>query len=146
MSMNDQARVNETNIFEKIIAREIPASIVYEDETVISFLDIKPINKGHALIVPKKKFVNIFDADPETLGHMIQVAQTVARALREATGAEGINILMNNEKAAGQDVFHAHLHVVPRFKDDGALKHAHHTAYGDGEMALVAEKLKTAIA
>lgn len=133
------------DIFEKIIAKEIPASIIYEDEVVISFLDIKPINKGHALIVPKKKFVNIFDADPSVLGHMMHIAQKVAIALRETTNAEGVNILMNNEAVAGQDVFHAHIHVIPRFESDEAFKPAQHVSYKEGEMDVMARNIKQTI-
>lgn len=133
------------DIFEKIIAREIPAEIIYEDDMVISFLDIKPVNKGHALVVPKKKFRNMFDADPEYFGHMAKVAVKVAQAIRSATGADGANLIMNNEKAGGQDVFHAHLHVVPRFNGDGALKPAQHVTYADGEIETVAQSIKEAL-
>lgn len=133
------------NIFEKIIAREIPAAIIYEDDAVISFLDINPINKGHALIVPKKKFINIFDADPEVLAHMVQVAQKVAHGLKRTTGMDGVNLLMNNEKAAGQDVFHAHIHVVPRFDRDEAFQPAQHVAYDDGEMHALAKKIQASL-
>ena len=130
------------DIFEKIIAREIPASIIYEDDVVISFLDIKPVNKGHTLVVPKRKFRNILDADPETLQHMILIAQKIARASKAAFKADGISIFMNNEKAGGQDVFHAHIHVIPRFTDDGSMKQANHVSYEDGEMQDVAERLR----
>ncbi len=117
------------DIFEKIIAREVAAEIVYEDDLVLAFLDNTPINVGHTLIIPKKKFVNIFDADPLVLGHMVQVAQRIASALRELGKCDGINILMNNEDAAGQKVFHAHMHVIPRLLGDEAYQHAKHLAY-----------------
>lgn len=133
------------DIFEKIIRREIPAAIIYEDDLVLSFLDIRPINKGHALVVPKKKFVNIYDADPDVLAHMMRIAQKIALAHKEVTGSGGANIIMNNEKIGGQDVFHAHIHVVPRFERDGAFKPAQHIAYDEGEMERIAETLKTAL-
>lgn len=133
------------DIFEKIIAREIPASIIYEDDMVISFLDIKPINKGHALVVPKQKFRNVFDGDPEILGHMMKVAHKIASAIRTATNAPGMNLLMNNEDEAGQDVFHAHLHIIPRFKGGEAFEPAQHLAYEDGEMDQLAEKIKNSL-
>lgn len=133
------------DIFEKIIAREIPAAIIYEDDDVISFLDIKPVNKGHALVVPKKKFRNLFDGDPEVLGKMVKVAQLVANAQRAALNADGANLTMNNESAGGQDVFHAHMHVIPRFDGDNRMKHADHVAYEDGEMEQFAEGLKNAL-
>jgi len=106
------------NIFAKIIAREIPADIVYEDEVVLAFLTIAPNNHGHTLVIPKKHFMNIFDGDPETLAHMMKVGQKIALALKKAGLAEGVNLVMNNGKEAGQEVWHSHLHVVPRLKDD----------------------------
>lgn len=133
------------DIFEKIIAREIPAAIIYEDDQVISFLDIRPVNKGHALVVPKKKFVNVLDGDPDTLAHMMRIGQKVALAVKEVTGAGGINLLMNNGDVAGQDVFHAHLHVIPRFKRGEAFNPAQHVTYEDGEIDTLAEKIKTGL-
>lgn len=133
-------------IFEKIIAREIPASIIYEDEQVISFLDIKPNNKGHALVVPKKVSLNALDADEETFAHMARMAQRVARALVTALGATGVNFVMNNGEDAGQEVPHAHLHVIPRFKDDGAFPTFRKLSYEDGEADALAEEIKRAIA
>ena len=133
----------EKTIFEKIIAREIPAEIVYEDEKVLAFLDIKPINIGHTLVIPKKKFVNVFDADPEILGHMVQIAQRIAVALREVTSCDGINLLMNNEPAAGQEVFHAHMHVIPRKNNDQAYLPAKHLPYDETIAKEVAASLQT---
>ena len=133
-------------IFEKIISREVSADIVYEDESVLAFLDIHPIRKGHTLIIPKKKCVDIFDAEPETLGHMMQIAQKVACALKKSIGAKGINIHMNNGHEAGQDVFHAHIHVIPRFARGEAFATATHETYSEGEEHAFAKKIKTAIA
>ena len=130
------------DIFDKIIAREIPAEIVYEDDLVIAFLSIQPINHGHTLVVPKKKFVNIFDGDPIVLGHMMQIGQKIALCLKTKLGFDGVNILMNNEASAGQEVFHAHLHVIPRLSGDGAYQPAKHVTYADGEMSNVGERIK----
>lgn len=132
-------------IFEKIIARQIPADIVYEDETVIAFLDINPVRKGHTLVVPKKKFENIFDGDAETLGTMMGVAQKVARAILKATGAHGVNILMNNGHAAGQDVPHAHMHVIPRWQRGEAFVTPEHQTYSSGESAQLAKAIGEAM-
>lgn len=132
----------EKTIFEKIIDREIPAEIVYEDDTVLAFLDIKPINVGHTLIVPKRKFVNIFDGDPEVLAHMLRVGKRIADALRTLGICDGINILMNNEAAAGQEIFHAHLHVIPRKAEDGAYLPAKHLAYDADAAKKIAASLK----
>jgi histidine triad (HIT) family protein len=101
-------------IFTKIINREIPAEIIYEDNTVLAFLDITPVNHGHALVVPKVPFVNIFDGDAEVLAHMVKVGQKIAQAQQLAGLADGVNFLINNGPAAGQEVFHSHLHIIPR--------------------------------
>jgi len=129
---------HETSIFTKIINREIPADIVYEDDTVIAFLTIEPINHGHTLVVPKKPFVNIFDADTEALAHMMKVAKKIGDALLGAGLATGVNLIMNNGADAGQEVFHAHLHVVPRRADDGALLPPKHTPYAESEKESIA--------
>ncbi len=134
-----------TTLFEKIINREIPAEIIFEDDRIISFLDINPINKGHALVVPKAKFINIFDADSQTLCHMIQVAQKLAIAIKETTGATGVNILMNNGTDAEQEILHFHVHIIPRFKRGEAFIPAKHEKYEKYEISTFAEKIKNAI-
>lgn len=113
-------------IFTKIINREIPAHIVYEDELVLAFLDITPINHGHTLVIPKKPFVNIFDADPEIFAHMNKIGQKIAQALKTAGLADGANLVTNNGAAAGQEVFHSHLHVIPRHTGDNAFQRPTH--------------------
>jgi histidine triad (HIT) family protein len=130
------------DIFDKIIAKEIPADIIYEDEFTLSFLDIKPVNHGHALVVPKTHFVNVFDGDPEILGRMMQAAQKVAHALRTVTGCDGVNITMNNEHAAGQEVFHAHLHIIPRFTGDNAFGGVRHLPYEEEASKALATSLR----
>lgn len=133
------------DIFLKIINREIPAAIIYEDDVVISFLDIKPNNKGHALVVPKVKSRNIFDIEPDTFAHMAKIGQKVAKALRASLGADGINITMNNESAAHQEVFHTHIHVIPRYTDDGVFVSPRTLTYEEGESKELAEKIKKAM-
>ncbi|MDR3547842.1 MAG: HIT family protein [Candidatus Pacebacteria bacterium] len=130
------------SIFDKIIKREIPAEIVYEDDTTIAFLDIHPNNPGHTLVVPKKPFKNLFDMDEAALTNLIKAVQKVAIAIKDGMRADGINIAMNNDAAAGQIVFHAHMHVIPRFKDDG-FKHFPTKEYAPGEAAVIAEKIRT---
>ncbi len=132
-------------IFEQIIAREIPATIIYEDESVVSFLDIRPANKGHALVVPKHPYVNMFDADSDVLAHMMRVAQKIARAQKAILNADGVNLLMNNGAFAGQEVMHAHLHVIPRFDGDRAVTPPRQTTYLEGEAESLGETIKNAI-
>lgn len=134
-----------TTIFTKIINRELPADIVYEDDAVIAFLDINPVNKGHTLIVPKIPFVNIFDANMAVLAHMMDISKKVSLALIETVGAKGVNLHMNNGEDAEQEVLHAHLHVIPRFNRGEAFLVRKHETYTEGESAELAKKLKTTI-
>lgn|SRR3989344_255762 len=106
-------------IFCKIINKEIPTEFIYEDNNAVAFLDISPKSKGHSLVVPKKHSTNFLSIEDKDLQQVILTVKKVANILKNALNAEGINILQNNESAAGQVVFHTHFHVVPRFKDDG---------------------------
>lgn len=133
-------------VFTKILNREIPAHIVYEDDLVLAFLSIEPINHGHTLVIPKKPFVNLFDGDSEALAHMMRVGQKVALALKATKLGEGVNLIMNNGKEAGQEVFHAHLHVVPRNTNDSALVKPKHVSNPEAKFDIVKEKLKNALA
>ena len=109
----------EECIFCKIVKGEIPAYKIYEDGSIVSFLDIFPIHPGHALVVPKKHSVDIFDTDEETMGKMMKVAKKLSPAVMKGAKADGINIGMNNKAPAGQEVMHAHIHVIPRYSADG---------------------------
>jgi len=133
------------SVFEKIVKREIPASIIYEDDTVLSFLDISPANKGHALVIPKEPSENLFTIDPDVLAHIAKIAQRIAKVLKAETGAEGVNILMNGGSAAGQEVMHAHMHVIPRFEGDGAFTQPRQGEYKEGECETLGKKLKEAL-
>ena len=133
------------DLFLKIIRGEIPSSKVYEDEHTFAFLDIHPHNKGHVLVIPKTQYRNILDIEEETFCTLMKTVRKLAPAIMKATGAEGINIGMNNEKAAGQEIFHAHIHVIPRYSGDNVYQHARHTSYEKGEMDAVAESIKKAL-
>lgn len=111
-------------LFCKIAKKNIPANIVYEDKDVLAFLDIRPINPGHTLVVPKKHSTNIYDIDDETLIKIAPVLKKMSIAVKKAVNAEGINIKMNNEGVAGQVIMHPHFHIIPRFDGDGH-KHWH---------------------
>lgn len=133
----------EPTIFTKIINREIPAHIVYEDSVVLAFLDNNPNNLGHTLVIPKQPFVNIFDGPPETMTHMMKVGQQIGQALVTTPLATGINLIMNNGADAGQEVFHAHLHVVPRLPDDHVFQKPTHITATPEENASVATTLNS---
>jgi len=104
----------EDTVFMKIIRREVPAHIVYEDDATIAFLDVKPNVPGHTLVVPKKFATNIFDVDDETLAAVMRTVRKIAPAVRDAVGAHGVHINSNHGAAAGQIVFHLHFHIIPR--------------------------------
>ena len=106
---------DESCIFCKIVRKQAPASIIYEDESIMVFLDIRPLNLGHALVIPKAHFVDIFDIPANELGNVHKTAKKVSSAIKKATNADGISIIQQNGKAAGQDIFHLHVHVIPRF-------------------------------
>ena len=107
-------------IFCKIINGELPSSKIYEDDKLLAFLDIQPINKGHVLIIPKQHKVLIAELDNKILGDMISLANKINQAIRQSDiKSEGINLFLADGEAAGQEVFHVHLHIIPRFQKDG---------------------------
>jgi histidine triad (HIT) family protein len=128
-------------IFAKIIRREIPADIVYEDEDTLAFLDINPVNPGHTLVIPKKWARNVLDIDEKSWLSLMKTVRTLAKAIKEATDADGINIDINNEEAAGQIIFHTHVHIIPRFKGDSHVTRPH-KEYAPGEATTVAEEIR----
>ncbi len=107
---------DEFCIFCKIVRKQAPSSVIYEDNTILVFLDIRPLNMGHTLVIPKAHYVDIFDIPEKELSQMYKVAKQVSFAVKKATNADGISIIQQNGKAAGQDIFHIHVHVVPRFE------------------------------
>ena len=107
-------------VFCKIAKKELPSNIVYEDSDTIAFLDRSPVNKGHTLVIPKKHSVNILDIDDKELEKVMLTVKKVSIALSKLWA--GVNLEMNNNRVAGQIVDHFHIHVIPRFVEDG-LKH-----------------------
>lgn len=131
-------------IFCKIISSEIPSSKIYEDENVVAFLDIHPTRPGHTLVAPKTHCDNVLDCHPDTLAKMIIAAQKIAPAVVKAAGADGFNLGVNTGRAAGQIIFHLHMHIIPRHNDDG-LRNWGHGEYGEGEMENMAESIRSCL-
>lgn len=129
-------------IFCKIANGEIPSATVYEDDNFRAILDIAPAHKGHTIILPKTHAANIFELPEDIAGKIFPVAQKIATAIKEATGCDGVNILQNNGTAAGQSVFHLHVHVIPRFENDGILPVWPQGSYADGEAQSLATLIK----
>lgn len=135
----------ESCIFCRIVKGEIPSAKLYEDEDVLSFLDINPINPGHALVIPKRHYPTILDVDDEDLKKTIRATKIVAKAVRDALNCDGINILQNNFEAAGQLIHHFHIHVIPRFDGDG-IEVWSGKPYKEGVMQEVQAKILSAMA
>lgn len=106
-------------IFCKISAGEIPSYTIYEDNKFKAIFDLSPATRGHAIILPKEHFRNIFELDDEFAKEALFVAKKVATAMKEVLNCDGFNILQNNEEIAGQTVFHFHIHLIPRYINDG---------------------------
>ena len=106
--------------FCRILTGELLASVVYEDDIVSAFMDIRPVNPGHLLVVPNRHAASLAELDADTGAHMFRVGQRLAAALRRSGArCEGVNLLLADGEAAGQEVFHVHLHVLPRYTGDG---------------------------
>ena len=109
---------DENCIFCKIAAGEIPSATLYEDDDFRVILDISPASKGHALIIPKEHFRNLYDLDDELASKVLVLARKMTVRLKEILGCDGYNIVQNNEEVAGQTVFHFHMHMIPRYRVD----------------------------
>ena len=108
----------ENCIFCKIAAGEIPSATIYEDDDFRVILDIEPASKGHALILPKGHYANLYELPEELASKALVVAKKVVTAMTEVLGCDGYNVLQNNGEVAGQTVFHFHMHLVPRYEND----------------------------
>ena len=128
-------------IFCKIVAGQIPAAMLIETDKVVSFLDINPVNPGHALVVPKRHATSLLDLGQDELHVAIFVAQRVAGAIVEATGSTAFNILQNNGRCAGQLIDHVHFHVIPRNPQDGFSFGWRQLQYKEGELKAMQEAI-----
>ena len=106
-------------IFCKIAAGEIPSATLYEDDDFRVILDLGPASKGHALILPKNHYRNLYDIDDEVASKAIVLAKKMVTKMTDVLGCDGYNVVQNNEEQAGQTVFHFHMHLIPRYKGDG---------------------------
>lgn len=109
---------DENCIFCKLANGVFETNTIYEDELVRVILDASPVTKGHALVLPKEHYRNLYDLDEKYASHILVVAKKIANVMKEKLGCTGLNILQNNETVAGQTVFHFHLHIIPRYDDD----------------------------
>lgn len=132
-------------IFCKIANGEIPSSTIYEDDLFRVILDLSPATKGHALILPKKHMANIFEMDKETAEKVFVLASRIAKAMKEALNCDGLNIVQNNGEIAGQTVFHFHMHIIPRYNDDGQKINWVPKTSEAAERDMIAEQIKNVL-
>jgi histidine triad (HIT) family protein len=133
-------------IFCRIVAKEVLAHIVYEDEKTLGFLDHLPIQRGHTLVILKAHHESLLDIPVEGLKDLILTTQRVGAGILKAMGAEGFNLVMNNGRSAGQEVPHAHFHILPRFRGDGLRIGFPRNRYPEEEMRRIQEAIKKELA
>ena len=134
--------VNDDCLFCKIVAGEIPAQVVDEDEHTVAFMDINPWTRGHALVVPRRHSTNLYEIDEEDLARTASAAKRLARRMKERLRCDGINLINSCEPAAWQTVFHLHVHVIPRYDDDPLRLPGQPREPEEGELAEVAAQLR----
>lgn len=134
--------MDDNCIFCKLANGVFQTNVVYEDDTFTAFLDASPAAKGHTLIVPKHHVANVFEM-PDDLGEKIYpVVKKIAARQKEVLGCDGVNVIQNNGQAAGQTVFHFHIHMIPRFENDGVRHEWIQIEVSDDEQKEVCDKLK----
>jgi histidine triad (HIT) family protein len=134
------------SIFSKIVSGEIPSHKLYEDEHTLAFMDINPAARGHTLVICKDEYPDLWSIPPETLEAVSATMQRVALALRAALQPDGMNIIQNNGKAAGQEVFHYHVHLIPRWEGDQAVKLWRPQPADQAELRAAAEQIRQKLA
>ena len=132
-------------LFAKIARGEIPCAKVLETDRAIAFLDINPVNRGHLLLVPKDVYPTVADLPDDLAAHLGSLLPRLCRAVRQATGADGLNVISNNGPVAGQTIFHVHWHVIPRFEGDAVRWPWPHSPYEEGGLEAMRAKIAGAI-
>ena len=128
-------------IFCKLANGEIPTNTIYEDEDFNVFLDASPATKGHALIVPKKHYQDIYDLDEKTAAQIFPLAKKLAVHMTEVLGCDGFNIIQNNHEIAGQSVFHFHMHLIPRYEGGNKILEWDHQEYTQEQLQEISKQL-----
>ncbi len=131
-------------IFCDIVGKKVEAEILFENDNIISFLDIRPVNFGHALVIPKSHYKNFLSVPVNELDELIELTQYLSKYIKEVLNADGFNIIVNNGAAAGQTVYHFHFHIIPRFEKDFNFK-PNFKLYSFGKMKEYADIIRDAI-
>jgi histidine triad (HIT) family protein len=137
----------EACLFCRIIKKELPSVVVHEDNNVIAILDVFPATPGHTLVLPKAHIENIYSMPPETGAQIMNTAIMLAKSMKQQLKPAGLNLVQSNGASAGQEIFHFHLHVLPRYEHDSvSFKFGHGTApTGADELEKVAEKIRAVL-
>jgi histidine triad (HIT) family protein len=134
----------ESCIFCRIVRKEAPSSIIYEDDDVLAFMDIRPVSEGHTLVISKRHYENIYDVPRTIICKIYEIVKRVAIALRETIKPDGISIVQQNGAAANQDIFHIHVHLIPRY-DGQKMRFGEANSIPREKLDLVAKKIKSAL-
>jgi histidine triad (HIT) family protein len=129
-------------VFCKIVAKQIPATVVREDEHTLAFMDISPWTRGHALVIPRRHSRNLYDVEDADLANVASAAKRLAQRMRDVLGCDGVNLLNSSEPAAWQSVFHTHVHVIPRYDDDPLQLPTRPREADKGELAELGKLLR----
>ncbi len=132
-------------IFCKIISGEIPSATIYENEEFKVILDRFPANEGHVLIIVKEHVANIFEIDPDQAGRLFKLAAQIARVMQKTLGFSHMNVMQNNGTVAGQTIFHFHLHLIPRYENDGITISYRPMDLTDEQIETVRQKIANAL-
>ena len=128
-------------IFCKIIAGEIPSHTLYEDEQFKVILDVGPATKGHALILPKEHYANLYELPEDVAMNVMKLAKKMIQVMTDRLGCDGFNLVQNNGEVAGQTVFHFHLHLIPRYKDDGEILKYNVKSFSQEELSEIKKQI-----
>lgn len=131
-------------IFCDIVHRKEHAEILFENELALAFLDVRPVNYGHTLVIPKKHFNNFLELPPDYLHELCNTTQLLSSAIKDGLKSDGFNVIINNGAAAGQTVYHFHFHIIPRFSNDFNYR-PRFKIYADGSMKDFANQIRNAV-
>ncbi|CAK7056667.1 MAG: hypothetical protein DELT_01259 [Desulfovibrio sp.] len=137
--------VSDSCIFCRIVKGELPSTRVYEDDALFAFLDINPISPGHTLLIPKGHYETLLDIPENTASLLLPAAQRIGKVLMNVTKSGGFNCLQNNFAAAGQIVFHSHIHIIPRMEGDGLKQWPHNATIDAAAANAIAEAVRAAL-
>jgi len=137
--------MKEYCVFCKIADKEADATVVYEDSNTLAFLDIHPLNPGHTLVIPKKHYANMLEMPSEEAGRVFASVSKVMKGVQKASAADGISIGQSNGRAASQEVFHMHVHIIPRFNHEMMSGFPNRKTMHRAELDEVGRKIKAAI-